>query len=68
MPITHQQQEDRVTQYREEIYERAVEIERLRAALDQIAVCCADNAGRNCNHRMALDFVRQVAECPLWKP
>ena len=35
--------------------------ERMRAALEQIAVVCTDNMDRNCNHRMALDFVRQVA-------
>jgi hypothetical protein len=34
---------------------------RLRAALEQIAVVCTDNMDRDCDHRMALDFVRQVA-------
>lgn len=36
-------------------------IERLEVALEQIAVCCTDNMGPTCDHRMALDFVRQVA-------
>lgn len=30
-------------------------------ALTQIAVVCTDNMGRDCDHRMALDFVRQIA-------
>ena len=30
-------------------------------ALEQIAIVCTDNMDRNCNHRMALDFVRQIA-------
>lgn len=30
-------------------------------ALEQIAVVCTDNMDRDCNHRMALDFVRQIA-------
>jgi hypothetical protein len=33
----------------------------LLAALEQIAVVCTDNMDRSCDHRMALDFVRQVA-------
>ena len=37
------------------------ENERLRAKLEQIAVMCTDNMGPRCNHRMALDFVRQIA-------
>ena len=40
----------------------ANEIERLQAKLDQIAVMCSDNKGPRCNHRMALDFARQIAE------
>ncbi len=38
-----------------------IEIERLRAALEKIAVVCTNNMDRSCDHRMALDFVRQVA-------
>ena len=41
--------------------ERGKENDRLRAKLEQIAVCCTDNMGPRCNHRMALDFVRQIA-------
>lgn len=37
------------------------EIERLRARLEQIAIVCTDNMDRDCNHRMALDFARQIA-------
>ena len=32
-----------------------------REALEQIAIVCTDNMDRDCDHRMALDFVRQVA-------
>lgn len=32
-----------------------------RRALEQVAVVCTDNMDRDCDHRMALDFVRQVA-------
>jgi hypothetical protein len=39
----------------------ADEIERLRGALEQIAIVCTDNMDRDKNHRMALDFVRQIA-------
>lgn len=39
--------------------------QRLRAALEQIAVVCTDNMDRDCAHRMALDFVRQVANGEL---
>jgi hypothetical protein len=39
----------------------ADEIERLRRALEQIAIVCTDNMDRDCNHRMALDFVRHIA-------
>jgi hypothetical protein len=31
------------------------------AALEQIASVCSDNMDISCNHRMALDFVRQIA-------
>jgi hypothetical protein len=31
------------------------------AALEQIAIVCTDNMDRDCDHRMALDFVRQIA-------
>ena len=31
------------------------------AALKQIAIVCTDNMDADCNHRMALDFVRQIA-------
>jgi len=30
-------------------------------ALQQIMAVCTDNAGPNCRHDMALDFVRQIA-------
>ena len=43
------------------ILQNAETVERLRAKLEQIAVCCTDNMGPRCNHRMALDFVRQIA-------
>lgn len=33
----------------------------LVAALEQIAIVCTDNMDRSCDHRMALDFVRQIA-------
>lgn len=33
--------------------------------LTQIAVVCTDNMDRDCNHRMALDFVRNVANTAL---
>jgi len=36
-------------------------IESLEARLEQIAVVCTDNMAASCNHRMALDFVRQIA-------
>lgn len=45
----------------EQLDRAADEIDRLRAALEQIATVCADNASDTCNHRMALDFVSQVA-------
>lgn len=32
-----------------------------REALEQIAIVCTDNMDRDCDHRMALNFVRQVA-------
>lgn len=32
-----------------------------RAVLEQIAIVCTDNMDRSCDHRMALDFVRQLA-------
>jgi hypothetical protein len=31
------------------------------AALERIAIACTDNMDRSCDHRMALDFVRQIA-------
>lgn len=34
---------------------------RLRGALEHIAIVCTDNMDRSCDHRMALDFVRQIA-------
>ena len=33
----------------------------MQEALEQIAIVCTDNMDRDCDHRMALDFVRQVA-------
>lgn len=33
----------------------------MMAALERIAIACTDNMDRSCDHRMALDFVRQVA-------
>lgn len=41
------------------------EIERLLSALEQIAVCCTDNMGPECDHRITLDFVRQIANDAL---
>lgn len=38
---------------------------RLRARFEQIALVCTENMDRNCDHRMALDFVRQIANDPL---
>ena len=35
------------------------------AMLDQIAAVCTDNMDQNCNHRMALDFVRQVVRAAI---
>jgi hypothetical protein len=43
---------------RREFYGKAMAY---RAALERIAIVCTDNMDRNCNHRMALDFVRQIA-------
>ena len=36
-------------------------------ALKQIAIVCETNAGGSCTHKMALDFVRQVATKALNK-
>ena len=41
--------------------EGEAERDQLLAAMEQIAVMCTDNMGPRCNHRMALDFVRQIA-------
>ena len=43
------------------------EIERLRAALTQIEIVCADNSGETCNHSMALKFVRSIAAYAIAK-
>jgi hypothetical protein len=43
----------------------ADEIERLRAALEQISEVCESNAPASCNQAMALAFVRQVANAAL---
>jgi hypothetical protein len=32
-----------------------------RKALEQIAIVCTKNMDRDCNHRMALDYVREIA-------
>lgn len=48
--------------------EAADEIERQRAAIEQIAAVCADNVPASCNHQLALDFVRQVATSALTAP
>jgi hypothetical protein len=39
--------------------------QRPNAALEQIAIVCTDNMDRSCDHRMALDFVRQIANDAL---
>lgn len=39
----------------------------LLAALEQIAIVCTDNMDADKNHRMALDFVRQVANAATAK-
>lgn len=36
-----------------------------RKALEQVAIVCTDNMDRSCDHRMALDFVRQVVNTAL---
>jgi hypothetical protein len=36
-------------------------IQSLRGMLDQIAVVCTDNMDADKEHRMALDFMRQIA-------
>lgn len=43
---------------RREFYHKA---KAYHAALERIAIVCTDNMDRDCNHRMALDFVRQIA-------
>jgi len=50
--------------------ERALEVLRgvpqsPTSALEQIAIVCTDNMDRSCDHRMALDFVRQIANDAL---
>jgi GTPase involved in cell partitioning and DNA repair len=52
----------------------ATEIKRLRrevaellAAFVQIAIVCTDNMDADKNHRMALDFVRQIANGAIAK-
>jgi hypothetical protein len=47
--------------------ELAAERKRLRAALEKIAMVCTSNMDRDCNHRMALDFVRQIANDTIAK-
>lgn len=41
------------------------EIEYLRSVLVQIRMVCRDNAPETCNHRMALDFVRQLTAAAI---
>lgn len=36
-------------------------VSKYEAALEQIAIVCTDNMDRDKDHRMALDFVRQIA-------
>lgn len=43
---------------RREFYDKAMAY---RASLERIAIVCTDNMDRDCNHRMALDSVRQIA-------
>ena len=38
-----------------------------RAALEQVAIVCTDNMDRGSDHRMALNFVRQVANDAIEK-
>jgi uncharacterized protein YlxP (DUF503 family) len=48
-------------------FEREIEIaeankDRLLSKLTQIATVCRDNSTETSNHRMTLDFIRQIAE------
>lgn len=36
-------------------------LRRLAKDLEQIAIVCTDNMDRDCDHRLALEFVRQIA-------
>ena len=45
--------------------EAADEIEWLKNLLVQIRHVCRDNEPESCNHRMALAFVRQLADAPF---
>ena len=51
-----------------EMNAQRAEIERLRAALQQIRDVCKDNAPASCNQAMALSFVRHVASEALHVP
>lgn len=44
------------------------ERDQMRAGLEQIAIVCTKNMDRDCNHRMALDGVRQIANDALTSP
>ncbi len=48
-----------------ELERKDAEIERLRAALDQIRVHCIDNEGPAVRHDLALKFVRSIADTML---
>lgn len=43
------------------VEKQAKMIATLRAKLEQIAIVCTDNMSPDCNHRMAMDFVRNIA-------
>lgn len=49
----------------DEIASLRAQLASTRKALEQVAIVCTDNMDRSCDHRMALDFVRQVANTAL---
>lgn len=52
---------DHLCAFRDKLCEALGREQVLRDRLEQIAIVCTDNMDRSCDHRMALDFVRQIA-------
>lgn len=48
----------------DEIVRLRTEVSILKAKLEQIAIVCTENMDRDKNHRIALDYVRQIANEP----